>query len=120
MAIHTVANPSDIAGAAACLAMLRDISSLPSVQVPPRDDLWDPEDGPDDGKRMDYATADRLVDEALNRHGTNQGFRKALTNFLLGEFQYGATNLRELNAETLLTDSGFRPLNPAHVEVFHG
>lgn len=110
-------NPKRLAGAAACLDMLRQIQRLPIVKGPPRDDLADAEGGPDDGKRMDYTTADRLLGEALNMHGANTGFRQALANFLLGEFQFGNTDIAQYSAEQLLTDGGFRPLPVSDVEA---
>lgn len=109
MATNTVANPSDVAGAAACLALLQQINRLPTVQVPIREDLGNVEDGPDDGKRMDYTAADQLLGKALDLHGANRGFRQSLANFLLGELQNGTTNLTQYDAQYLLNDGGYRP-----------
>jgi hypothetical protein len=62
----------------------------------------------DDGERSNYPAADSALASALDRYGDNDGFRRALSTYLLRTAEQDPPKPDECTAQDLLTDQGFR------------
>lgn len=100
-----------LAGAEACLAMLAAIENLKPVPD---------EDG--GGTRRDYESCARILNQAMDRHGGDAGFRHALSVYLQSVADGDTPTASRETGESLLTDGGCRamPQEPAEVAVDGG
>lgn len=100
-----MAEQLDQTGASACHSMIAGIAALKIITGAPGVVLKDAED---DGNRHDYASADRLIGEALDRHSANPGFRRSLANFLLTVYASDVPDMAKWTPLEMLTDDGYR------------
>lgn len=89
-------------GAEACRAMLASIEALPPVP-----------DGAD-GTRRDYEGADAILNQALDQHGSDLGFRRVLSVYLQSVANGDLPQPSREDAKSLLIDGGYRPVAMPH------
>lgn len=92
-------------GAQACHSMLLEIATAGFATFAP-----DPETkgADDDGFRSNYPVADQAVSTTLDTYSGNDGFRRALSTYLLRAAEQDPPKLDQQTAQDLLTDQGFR------------